>query len=74
MAGLPLREALQWEAEKIGTRVNRNRTAEALALNPDTIATACPFCLTMLDDGVKDANKEDTVKVMDLAEILARSL
>jgi len=54
--------------------VNRNRTAEALALNPDTIATACPFCLTMLDDGVKDANKEDTVKVMDLAEILARSL
>jgi Fe-S oxidoreductase len=63
-----------WMDEKIGTRVNRNRTAEALALNPDTIATACPFCLTMLDDGVKDANKEETVKVLDLAELLARAL
>jgi len=63
-----------WMDEKIGTRVNRNRTAEALALNPDAIATACPFCMTMLDDGVKDANKEETVKVLDLAELLSRSL
>ncbi len=50
------------------------QVSEALALNPDAIATACPFCLTMLDDGVKDANAEEKVKVLDLAELLARAL
>jgi Fe-S oxidoreductase len=50
------------------------RTAEALALNPEIIATACPFCLIMIDDGVKDKGAEEKVKSMDIAEIVALAL
>jgi Fe-S oxidoreductase len=56
--------------EKEGRRVNHERTAEALALQPEVIGTGCPFCLTMLTDGVKDASKADTVVVKDIAEIV----
>ena len=56
--------------EKEGTRINENRASEALALNPDTIATACPFCMTMMNDGVKNFNKNDIVIVKDIAEIV----
>jgi Fe-S oxidoreductase len=62
------------EEEKGTTRVNFERTNEALGENPDFIAAACPFCNTMLTDGVKNAEKEDTVKVMDVAELIALSL
>ena len=55
-----------------GTKdVNVERTEEALALNPDVIAVACPFCLTMMTDGVKNFNKEQDVKVLDIAELIA---
>ncbi|MGC8755689.1 MAG: (Fe-S)-binding protein [bacterium] len=63
-----------WIDEKEGERINRVRTAEALSLNPDVIATACPFCMTMIDDGVKDKGVEDNVKVLDIAEIVQRAL
>jgi len=56
--------------EKEGTRINENRVAEALELNPNTIATACPFCMTMMNDGVKTFNKNDVVIVKDIAEIV----
>jgi Fe-S oxidoreductase len=62
-----------WMEETAGKRVNVERTEEALALNPDVIGTACPFCLTMLEDGVKDKEASDRVKVRDLAEILLAS-
>ena len=60
--------------ETIGKRVNHERTEEALALGPDIISTACPFCLTMLSDGVKDKEMAEKVKVKDIAELVAESL
>ncbi len=60
--------------ENIGKRVNLERTEEALALNPDVIGTACPFCLTMLTDGVKDKEAGDRVSVKDIAELVAEAL
>lgn len=62
------------EEEKGSTRVNFERTHEALGTDPAIIAAACPFCNTMLTDGVKNAEKEETVKVMDIAELIAESL
>jgi heterodisulfide reductase subunit D len=61
------------EAEKGNKEVNVERTEEALSLNPDIIATACPFCMTMMTDGVKHFNKEQSVKVYDLAELIAKA-
>jgi Fe-S oxidoreductase len=62
------------EEEKGTTRVNFERTNEAIDTGSDIIAAACPFCNTMLTDGVKNAEKEDSVKVMDVAELIAQSL
>ncbi len=62
------------EAENQREEVFVFRTREALSLNPDIIATACAFCNTMLTDGVKHYNKEQEVKVLDIAEILVQSV
>ena len=59
-----------WMEEKEGKRVNIERTEEALATNSEVIATACPFCMTMLTDGVKAKDASDRVEVKDVAEIL----
>jgi Fe-S oxidoreductase len=59
-----------WMEEHEGKRVNVERTEEALTLKPNVIATACPFCMTMLEDGVKDKEATETVKVKDVAEML----
>lgn len=59
------------EAEKGNKEVNVERTEEALALNPDVIAVGCPFCMTMMTDGVKHFNKEGSTKVLDVAELIA---
>jgi Fe-S oxidoreductase len=61
------------EAEKGNKEVNVERSEEALALNPDVIATGCPFCMTMMTDGVKHFNKEDQTKVLDVAELIANA-
>jgi heterodisulfide reductase subunit D len=58
------------EAEKGNKEVNIERTEEALALNPDVIAVGCPFCMTMMTDGVKHAEKEASVRVLDVAELV----
>lgn len=60
--------------ENIGKRVNLERTEEALALKPDIISTACPFCLTMLTDGVKDKEAADKVVIKDIAELVAEAI
>jgi Fe-S oxidoreductase len=60
--------------ERIGKRINVERTEEAISLNPHTIATECPFCMTMLSDGVKAKNADEQVQVRDIAEILADCL
>jgi heterodisulfide reductase subunit D len=59
------------EAEKGNKEVNVERAEEALALNPDVIAVGCPFCNTMMTDGVKHFNKEQQTKVLDVAELIA---
>ncbi len=56
--------------ETQGKRVNIERTEELLSTNPNTIAVNCPFCMTMITDGVKAKEKIDEVKVKDIAEIL----
>lgn len=61
------------EPEKGSKDVNVERTEEALALNPDYIAVGCPFCMTMMTDGVKNFNKEESVKVLDIAELIAKA-
>ena len=61
------------ESEKGNRDVNVERTEEALALNPDIIAVGCPFCMTMMSDGVKNFNKEDQVKVWDIAELIVQA-
>jgi len=53
-----------------GGRINEERTREALSTNADTIASACPFCMTMMTDGVKYFNKQEEVAVKDIAEII----
>ena len=62
------------EEEKGTTRVNWERTNEAVETGASIIAAACPFCNTMMTDGVKVAEKEDSVQVMDVAELVAASL
>ena len=59
------------DAEPGNKEVNIDRTEEALATRADTIAVACPFCMTMMSDGVKNKEKEESVKVKDLAELIA---
>lgn len=59
------------EAEPGNKEVNVERAEEALQLNPDVIALGCPFCNTMMTDGVKHFNKEDKTKVLDVAELIA---
>jgi Fe-S oxidoreductase len=61
------------DAEKGEKEINIDRTEEALDLDPNVIATGCPFCNTMLTDGVKLKNKGKDVKVLDLAELVARA-
>lgn len=62
-----------WMEETIGTNVNAERAKEAIATGAKTVATACPFCMTMLTDGVKKDGHED-VAVKDVAEVLAERL
>ena len=61
------------EPEKGEKDVNIERSEEALALQPDVIAVGCPFCMTMMTDGVKHFNKESEVKVLDVAELIAQA-
>ena len=63
-----------WMEEKIGTRVNHNRTDEIIASGAETVATACPFCTIMLRDGVQDRNAGDKVQVLNVSELVAKSM
>jgi len=70
--------ARMWMEERIGKRINTERIEEALALNPDTISTACPYCLVMLGDAIaakkSSGDAKDTLEVVDVAQLLARSV
>jgi heterodisulfide reductase subunit D len=62
------------EEEKGNKRINTERTEEAISTGASIVAAACPFCNTMLTDGVKTTDMEDTMKVMDIAELVEQSL
>ena len=70
--------ARMWMEEKIGKRINVERVDEALALDPDIVSTACPFCIVMLSDAVTEkklaGQAKEHVEVLDVTQILARSL
>jgi Fe-S oxidoreductase len=63
-----------WMEEHTGTRVNHNRVDEVIATGADTVATACPFCTIMLNDGVNDRGAQDKVQVLNVSEMVAKSM
>ncbi|MFS0593686.1 (Fe-S)-binding protein [Cytobacillus horneckiae] len=65
---------LMWMEEETGNRVNVARTEQALAVNPSVISSGCPYCLTMLSDGTKAKEVEETVQTYDVAEILEKAV
>lgn len=65
---------MMWMEETSGKRVNLARTEQALEVNPTVISSACPYCLTMMEDGTKMKEVEEQVKAKDIAEILEQSV
>lgn len=63
-----------WMEEHIGDRMNRLRTSQLLEAKPDRVASACPFCLTMISDGIADEDKADEVKTQDIAELVVEAM
>jgi Fe-S oxidoreductase len=66
--------ARMWLEENQGKRINLERTDEALSTGADVVSTACPYCLIMLDDAVKERGRGDDVQVLDVAQLLERSV
>ena len=62
-----------WMEEDLGTRINQKRTQQALDAGVDTVCTGCPYCLTMLSDGVKELEVEEKLKAVDLAWLVAEA-
>jgi Fe-S oxidoreductase len=62
------------EEEKGTLRINTERTNEAVETGASIVAAACPFCNTMMTDGIKGSNKEEEMAVMDIAELVAASM
>lgn len=63
-----------WMDEKIGKRLNAQRLENALTTHPEWIATACPFCITMFDDAIKDKSMENEIKIWDIAELVEQAI
>ncbi|MHB8417773.1 MAG: (Fe-S)-binding protein [Myxococcales bacterium] len=63
-----------WLEEKLGQRVNQNRVDEAAKTGASVVATACPFCTTMVKDGINETGREGKLRVLDVAEVVAASL
>ena len=66
--------ARMWMEENIGKRVNMERTEEALGTGADVVSTACPFCMIMIDDAVKAQGRGDDVSVLDVSQVVERSM
>jgi Fe-S oxidoreductase len=65
-----------WLEEKLGQRINQNRVDEAAATlgGKGTIATSCPFCLTMIKDGINETGRGDAMQAKDIAELVVLGL
>ncbi len=62
-----------WLEERIGRRINELRTEQVIETKAQIVATACPFCLQMFEDGIKAKAVEESLRVMDVAELVAES-
>ncbi len=62
------------EEQKVGERINEMRTEQAMSVNAEVIATACPYCLQMFEDGIKTKEAEESLKVKDVAELIGEAL
>ncbi|MCP4670077.1 MAG: (Fe-S)-binding protein, partial [Desulfobacula sp.] len=60
-----------WLEENIGKRINVERAEEIVDNKAKTVAVACPFCLTMVEDGMKELEQEEEIKTLDIAELVA---
>ena len=63
-----------WMEETIGKRIYLERSEEIVAQKVSSVAVGCPFCLTMIEDGMKEMGKEEEVKTLDIAELVAKSM
>ena len=63
-----------WLEERIGTRINELRTEQVIETEAEVVATACPYCLQMFEDAIKAKAAEDSLKVMDIAELVEKSV
>ena len=63
-----------WMEENIGKRINLERTEEMVEHNASNVAVGCPFCLTMIEDGMKELEKEEEIKTLDVAELVAQHM
>lgn len=63
-----------WLEERIGKRINLERADEALGTGAGVVSTACPYCLIMLDDALKERQRDEEVSVLDISQLLERSL
>ena len=63
-----------WMEETIGKRINLERSEEIVGLNVSNVAVGCPFCLTMIEDGMKELGKEEEIKTMDIAELVEKNM
>ncbi len=63
-----------WMEEEPAKRVNVRRTEEIIEAKADLVATACPYCLSMFEDGLKTKEVEESIKAMDLSELVVQAL
>ena len=63
-----------WMEETIGKKIYLERSEEIVGLQVSGVAVGCPFCLTMLEDGMKELEKEEAIKIMDIAELVAKNM
>jgi Fe-S oxidoreductase len=63
-----------WLEEHIGTRINQMRTDQVIQTKATLVGTACPYCLTMLVDGIKEKGQEGTIAAIDLSELVEQSM
>ena len=63
-----------WMEETIGKRINLERSEEIVGLKVATVAVGCPFCLTMIEDGMKELGQEEKIKTLDIAELVEKNM
>ena len=63
-----------WMEETVGSRISEMRTEQALDTKSSILATACPFCLQMFEDGIKAKEASETIRALDIAELVAQAI